>query len=77
MAKKSKEQELTHCRVVFTTHPNAPWRVIYPVEVDGKTVVNRWLVADGFPQVSLELIAGKMNTLKIARPGKKNKKDRN
>jgi hypothetical protein len=40
-------------------------------------VVNRWLVADGFPHVSLELIAGKMNTLKIARPGRKNKKDRN
>ena len=40
-------------------------------------VVNRWLVADGFPEVSLELVAGKMNTLKIARPAGKNKKDRN
>ena len=37
MAKKTKKPELTHCRVTKTTHPNAPWRVIFPVEENGVT----------------------------------------
>jgi integrase len=39
MAKKAKakQPEFKHCRVVLTSHPSAPWRVSYPIEVDGKT----------------------------------------
>jgi hypothetical protein len=41
MANKRKKQEFTHCKVSLTTHPKAPWRVSYPVEIDGKTVRKR------------------------------------
>ena len=41
MAKKSKQPEFVHCKVVITTHPSAPWRVSFPVEIDGKTVRRR------------------------------------
>ena len=41
MAKKSKQPEFIHCKVVITTHPSAPWRVSFPVEIDGKTVRKR------------------------------------
>lgn len=41
MAKKSKHPEFKHCKVVSTTHPKAPWRVSFPVEIDGKTVRKR------------------------------------
>jgi integrase len=41
MAKKSKQPEFVHCKVVITTHPSAPWRVSFPVEIDGKTVRKR------------------------------------
>ncbi len=41
MAKKRKQPDFTHCRVTITTHPKAPWRVSYPVEIDGKTVRKR------------------------------------
>ena len=27
-----------HCKVTFTTHPKAPWRVSWPVERDGKPI---------------------------------------
>jgi integrase len=37
MANKRKQPEFTHCKVIHTTHPKAPWRVSYPVEVDGVT----------------------------------------
>ena len=37
MANKRKAPKFTHCKVVFTTHPSAPWRVSYPVEIDGIT----------------------------------------
>ena len=37
MAKQRKTPKLIHCKVVFTTHPSAPWRVSYPTEVDGVT----------------------------------------
>ena len=37
MAKKRKLAEFTHCKVTLTTHPKAPWRVSYPVEIDGMT----------------------------------------
>ena len=37
MANKRKAPKFTHCKVVFTTHPSAPWRVSYPVEIDGTT----------------------------------------
>jgi integrase len=38
MAKKKKRPELVHCKVTFTTHPKAPWRVSYPAEREGKPV---------------------------------------
>ena len=41
MAKKSKQPEFKHCKVVVTSHPKAPWRVSYPVEIDGVTVRKR------------------------------------
>ena len=41
MAKKSKQPEFIHCKVVITTHPSAPWRVSFPVDIDGKTVRKR------------------------------------
>ena len=37
MAHKRKAPKFTHCKVTFTTHPSAPWRVSYPVEIDGTT----------------------------------------
>ena len=37
MVSKRKQQEFTHCKVTATSHPRAPWRVSYPVEVDGVT----------------------------------------
>lgn len=37
MAKKRSNQKFTHCKVVLTSHPSAPWRVSYPVEIDGVT----------------------------------------
>jgi hypothetical protein len=38
MAKKRNQSEFRPLPVVtFTTHPTAPWRVSYPVEVDGIT----------------------------------------
>ena len=43
MAKKSKakQPEFKHCRVTLTTHPKAPWRVSFPIEIDGKTIRKR------------------------------------
>jgi site-specific recombinase XerD len=38
MARQKKRPELVHCKVNFSHHPKAPWRVSYPVERDGKTV---------------------------------------
>jgi integrase len=37
MANQRKKPILTHCKVVITSHPSAPWRVSYPVEIDGVT----------------------------------------
>jgi integrase len=37
MAKQRKQPEFIHCKVTLTTHPKAPWRVSYPVEIDGAT----------------------------------------
>jgi integrase len=37
MAKQRKKPVLTHCKVVLTSHPSAPWRVSYPVEENGLT----------------------------------------
>ena len=34
MAKKLKQAQFTHCKVVITSHPKAPWRVSYPVDED-------------------------------------------
>lgn len=41
MANKRKAPTFTHCKVVKTSHPSAPWRVSYPVEIDGKSVRKR------------------------------------
>lgn len=35
MANKRKASKFTHCKVTLTTHPSAPWRVSYPVEIEG------------------------------------------
>jgi hypothetical protein len=37
MAKKRKQPEFNHCKVVVTSHPKAPWRVSYPVDENGVT----------------------------------------
>ena len=37
MAKKLKQAQFTHCKVVITSHPKAPWRVSYPVDENGVT----------------------------------------
>ena len=31
MARKLKQAQFTHCKVVITSHPKAPWRVIRDV----------------------------------------------
>jgi site-specific recombinase XerD len=36
MAKQRKRPQLTHSKVTFTTHPNAPWRVTYDAEHGGR-----------------------------------------
>lgn len=41
MAKKKKRPELVHCKVRFSTHPKAPWRVSYPAERDGQPITLR------------------------------------
>lgn len=41
MAKKKKRPELKHCKVRFSTHPKAPWRVSYKAEREGQTVTLR------------------------------------
>lgn len=37
MAKKKKEPQFVHCKIVMTSHPKAPWRVSYPVDENGVT----------------------------------------
>jgi integrase len=37
MAKKKKEPQFVHCKIVITSHPKAPWRVSYPVDENGVT----------------------------------------
>jgi integrase len=39
--KTAKKSKFTHCKITLTSHPKAPWRVSFPVEVDGKTVRKR------------------------------------
>lgn len=41
MARKKKRPELKHCKVRFSTHPKAPWRVSYKAEREGQTVTLR------------------------------------
>jgi integrase len=53
--KTSKKSKFTHCRVTLTSHPKAPWRVSFPIEIDGKTVRKRRMFstqdrADGFAE---------------------------
>jgi site-specific recombinase XerD len=41
MAKNKKRPELNHCKVRLSTHPKAPWRVSYPAEREGKSIMLR------------------------------------
>lgn len=43
--KTAKKSKFTHCKITLTSHPKAPFRVSYPVEVDGKTVRKRRMFA--------------------------------
>ena len=56
MARKLKEPQFTHCKVVITSHPKAPWRVSFPVDVDGKTVRKRRMFST--EQKALDFAAG-------------------
>ncbi len=41
MARKQKRPDLIHCKVRFSNHPKAPWRVSYKAERNGDTVTLR------------------------------------
>jgi hypothetical protein len=75
MAKKPKSPQFVARKIVITSHPKAPWRVFFPVEENGVTRRKRRMFST--EEKAPGSAAGKMNTLKIARPGGKNKKDRN
>lgn len=56
MAKKKKEPQFTHCKVVLTSHPKAPWRVSYPVDENGVTRRKRRMFST--EQKALDFAAG-------------------
>ena len=56
MAKKLKEPQFTHCKVVITSHPKAPWRVSYPVDENGVTRRKRRMFST--QQKALDFAAG-------------------
>ena len=56
MAKKVKQPQFTHCKVVITSHPKAPWRVSYPVEENGVTRRKRRMFST--EQKALDFAAG-------------------
>jgi integrase len=56
MAKKRKEPEFVHCKIVLTSHPKAPWRVSYPVDENGVTRRKRRMFST--EQKALDFAAG-------------------
>ena len=56
MAKKLKQAQFTHCKVVITSHPKAPWRVSYPVDENGVTRRKRRMFST--QQKALDFAAG-------------------
>ena len=56
MAKKLKQAQFTHCKVVVTSHPKAPWRVSYPVDENGVTRRKRRMFST--EQKALDFAAG-------------------
>ena len=56
MAKKLKQAQFTHCKVVITSHPKAPWRVSYPVDENGVTRRKRRMFST--EQKALDFAAG-------------------
>ena len=56
MARKPKEPQFTHCKVVVTSHPKAPWRVSYPVDENGVTRRKRRMFST--EQKALDFAAG-------------------